>query len=180
MFYVITIVAVLAVGGVIAFRHGVLKASAAEASLPARRFERVDSLAGMATWVGFGVLVVTGFLTGHLTGYFLLLHVFGGAVFAVGLTAVVILRAEANSGPCCREGGNLSIDVEKVFFWALALSGLCLILTAVLAMVPLLGTYGQICIAVVHKYVAIPALVSGLGYGYIALLRRAAAAGIAE
>lgn len=176
MFYILTIIVVGAVVWVLATRGALLKASIAEAAAPSRRFPRLDALVGRALCGGMVLAAVTGLLlAGGITGFVLLLHIVGGAVFAVSLAALVVLRAESHSGPCCTEGCNIGLCVERVFFWALAVTGLCMILTAVVAMTPLLGTSGQVCIATGHEYMSILTLASGVGYAYFAVQRCCAA-----
>jgi len=178
MFYILTILIVGSVGWVLVTRGALLKASIAEADVPIRRFPRLDALAERALCGGMIVVAVTGLLlAGGITGFVLLLHVFGGAVFAVALAAMVVLRAESHCGPCCTEGCSIGLCVERMFFWALAVTGLCMILTAVVAMTPLLGTSGQVCIATAHGYMSILALGSGVGYAFFAVQRCRAAKG---
>ena len=177
MFYILTLLVVGAVAWVLATRGEMLTSSIRGAEPPARRFPRIDALTELALGAGFVVLVVTGlFIAGGLTGFFLLIHVFGGALFTVALAATLILRAESNSGPCCTEGCSIGLCVERLCFWTLAATGLCMILTAVIAMMPLLGAHeGQICIATIHEYVSILAAASGVGYGFFAFQRCRAA-----
>lgn len=174
LFIILTVVAVAAVAGALAMRRDILKASLASAGPPATRFPRIEPLIELALYASFVLLALTApFLAGGVTGVFLLLHVFGGAVFAVMLTAVVLLRAEANSRACCcGEGANLGTFIERLSFWMLAAAGLCLVLTSVVAMTPLFGTGGQIVLATTHKYVSILAIVSGMSCGYVAVVRR--------
>lgn len=173
IFYILTVLVAGAVAWVLKTRGELINASIAEAETPARRFPRAEAIIERALCGSFLLLVLTGlFLAGDLTGVFLLLHVFGGAVFAVALGAIVVLRAETNSHLCCRgEGANLSTFIERASFWALAVTGLCMIATAVLAMTPLFGTCGQNFLATTHKYVSILALASAMVYGYIAVMR---------
>ena len=176
MFYVLTAIVVGAVACVLVTRGAMLTASLAAAPAPVRRSPRLDALCEWALCGSLALLIVTGlFIAGGLTGFFLLLHVFGGAVFAVTLAAIAVLRAESNSGPCCTETCSIGLCVERMFFWALTATGLCMILTAVIAMTPLLGTAGQICIAAVHGYVSILASASGVGFTYFAVQRCRAA-----
>lgn len=172
MFYILTILVIGSVVLVLATRGKLLASSVLAAAAPARRFPRIDALTELALCAGFVVLVVTGlFIAGGFTGFFLLIHVFGGAIFAVALAATLVLRAEANSGPCSGQDCTIGLCVERLCFWALAATGLCMILTAVLAMMPLLGPPGQVCIATVHAYVSVLASASGVGYGYFAIVR---------
>ncbi len=177
MFYILTILVVGSVAWVLATRGKLLAASALEVELRTGRFPRIDALTERVLCAAVAILVVSGlFIAGGITGFVLMIHVFGGAIFAVALAVMVVLRAEAFSGPCCTEGCSIGLCVERMFFWALAATGLCMILTAVLAMMPLLGTEGQIGIAAIHEYISILATASGLGYGFFAIKRCRAAA----
>jgi len=176
MFHVITIVAVAIVAAGIAVRHFTAKGAAAAAAPPeARRFPRLDSLAGLALALTFVVLVLTGFVRGLVGGawsdWLLLTHVGTGAAFAVVLAVLVVFRAEA-----CRFGPGAGprrfSEAQKVCFWLIALTGLCLILTQAVAMLPLLGTWWQDFIADLHRYVALAALLAGMVYAYLAFVRR--------
>jgi len=173
MFYVLVVLIVAAVGWVLMTRNGLLKACLAEAEPPASRFPRVEALVEQALFASFGLLVLSGlFLAGGVTGVFVVLHMFAGAIFSACLAAIVVLRAEANSDMrCCCEGANLSTFLERLCFWALAAIGLCMIVSAVLLMTPLLGSPGQIFVTAIHKYMSIVVLIPGIGYGYFAAMR---------
>lgn len=173
MFYILVVLIVGSVGWVLKTRGDLLKASLAEAETPARRFPRAEALIELGLCAGFIVLVLSGlFLAGGVTGVFLLMHIFGGALFAATLAAIVVLRAKANSQLCCcGEGANLSTLLERLSFWGLAVVGLCMILSAVLLMTPLFGTCGQISVTTMHKYLSIVVLIPGIGCGYFAVMR---------
>ncbi|MCF7818188.1 MAG: cytochrome c3 family protein [Kiritimatiellales bacterium] len=106
----------------------------------------------VAMIVSLVVLSVTGFGFGWpfsypLNGFALLSHVGFGALYAVALTVWVLLRAKA--------GGT-------VWFWLLAVCGIVLILSVLLAMFPIFGTHGQhVCIQI-HRIAAIASVVAAM------------------
>jgi len=166
------VISLLVLGGMVG---GVLKVSPAACVL-SKCAGTLNKLAGLALCAGMILVAVTGLILYQgTTGYALLMHVFGGAIFAVTLAAVMVFRVRSLIGPCSSEGCKISACAERFFFWALAVTGLGMILTSVVAMTPLLGTDGQICIAALHAYISIPALVSGLGYACFAAKQRRAA-----
>ena len=178
MFHIITIVAIAVVAAGIAVWHFCAKGAAAAAAPPeARRFPRLDALAGLVLALTFVLLVLTGFLRDlvgiRLADWLLLIHVGTGAAFAVVLAALVVFRADAcRLGPSA--GPQRFSDAQKVCFWLIAFSGLCLILTVAVAMLPVLGTWWQDFIVDVHRYVALAALLVGMVYAYLAFVRRGA------
>ena len=180
MFHIITIIAIAIVAAGIVVWHFMSRGAAAPAG-PAetRRFPRLDALASLGLALTFVLLVLTGFLRDlvgiGLADWLLLIHVGTGAAFAVVLAALVVFRADAYRLGSGAAPGRFS-DGQKVCFWLIALAGLCLILTIAVAMLPVLGTWGQNCIVDVHRYVALAALLAGMVYAYLACVRRGAKA----
>jgi len=131
-----------------------------------RRFPLLDTLAGLVVGVCVVVLVVSGFINPLLfgeavSGWLLMTHVLLGAVFAVALCGLIVFRAEE----CAAQGrpGRFNTG-QKLAFWLLAAFGFCLVLTAGLVTLPVLGTCWQHTMVVIHRYAGLGILLAGLMY----------------
>lgn len=143
------------------------------------------------------VLAVTGFypvciLGEHISGYPMMLHATCAPVFAACLAALAVMWA----GRCCFEDGDCPVTKrlvqwltdskdseqkgeckspgvgQKVFFWLLIVLSLPLILSIVLSMFPLLGTYWQKVLMGVHRYVAGAFVVCGVIHAVLLIRMR--------
>jgi hypothetical protein len=128
--------------------------------------------------MSFAVCAGTGFvfaviLSRGMFGLFLLAHVMAGGLFAVSLTAVLLLRAGAygpgaGAGPdedcvACPVLKNVPRrHVLAALFWAFAAAGFVLIATALLSMLPYFHFGAQIPLLEAHKYGALAALLAAL------------------
>jgi hypothetical protein len=102
-----------------------------------------------------GLLAATGFLFGWpvsapLNGFPLLIHVGLGALFALVLCIWALIRARAE------ENRKL-----RICFWVIIAAGVVLILSIVLAMFPIFGTYGQYVLMKLHAAAAVVTLIAG-------------------
>lgn len=166
MFRIATIIAVVAaflIVGVGRFLQS--KKGGGSSATDVGRFPWIDRLAARVCGLMFIGLALTGFydiliLNRAMTSWVLLVHVGLGGAFAVGLAAFTFLRAEGNAPGV--EAANPAL--RKLCFWAFAASGLALILTAALAMVPWLGTEGQHRIIAMHRWFSLLAVVAAIGY----------------
>lgn len=133
---------------------------------------------GWTKWFFHGLIMSSAFLI--LSGFFfalfiprglyglsLLFHVMAGGVFAVCLSAVVVLRARhyplEPGRPKKRAGRTLKTGI---LFWLGVASGLCLIVTALSSMLyffPLTAQWGLIG---VHRYGALVFLLSVIAFIY--------------
>jgi hypothetical protein len=124
-------------------------------------FPLLDKLAGLVVCGVAIVLVVTGFipvLTGAtITGWMLIIHVLLGAVFAVALLGLIFFRA----AECSQADSSRFSLGQKIGFWMLATFGFCLVLTAALATLPVIGMCWQSLMATLHLYMGVGAIVSG-------------------
>ncbi len=140
-------------------------------------------------WVFFcfvlsaALLAVTGFGYAFfsrrgLPGYPLLLHVFAGAVYAISLCLVVILRAGrfALDTKSVASGVDLSgfrdpslrlSSIRKILFWTLVSAGFLLIASALSSMVPLLPSRGATTMVGVHRYSALCSVLAGVPLWYL-------------
>jgi hypothetical protein len=129
--------------------------------------------------VSFLYLASSGFVyalfcSRPLTGIFLMAHVGLGGLFALCLVPVVMIRAGiyALSSP-----GNEGADsqdpapplVSRLLFWVFAGSGLLLILTALLMMLPLFAQPGHALTVELHRYSALAAVLSALAFATLNL-----------
>ncbi len=108
------------------------------------------------------VLALTGFggtLWGHLGGYPLLVHTAAGALFALCLATGALILAGSHTAP----------SLKSLCFWVLGTSGVALILSVLVAMVPLLGTGAQHAALTVHTVAAVIFVLTAALY---AVLRR--------
>jgi len=118
---------------------------------------RRAKLAYLAMLIGGVVLAATGigtFVLGKapMSGWVLMAHVSAAPLFAIGLAVVALTWADR-----CRFG-NGALERSgpvKALFWLILLSGLVVILSAVVPMTPLFGTSGQHALYLTHRYSAI-------------------------
>jgi len=110
-------------------------------------------------------------------GFFLLLHVTVGGLFAVCLSLATILRAQhyrfdaENVKPgkdAQAPGGKSTIPTlwQKISFWVFVASGLCLIVTALTLMLPYFTLNSLLDLFEVHRYSAVVSLLSAIAFTY--------------
>lgn len=141
------------------------------------RFPGLELLMALTLWVSFAVLVTTGFagasLRGHcLSGLWLITHLLFAALFAGSLSLLILMRAEVYSFADTIQSGRFSRG-QKICFWLIAICGAFLILSAVSAMFPFLGTRMQLLTIRAHRYCALLAFLTGIVYACIAMKRKA-------
>ncbi len=134
-------------------------------------------LACAATGFFFAVFVPRG-----MFGLFLLGHVCAGGLFAVGLAALLLLRAgayrpddEPGAGRCDFCPVLKSVPLAYVLtgvFWAFAAAGFVLVVTALLSMLPYLHFGAQIPLLDTHKYAALAALLAAVVFFDLDILPR--------
>ncbi len=132
------------------------------------RFPRMEAMTVIACVLSSVFLLVTGFSgvwihDSTTRGYMVLVHVSAGAIFSGSLATWAVLWADACRFDHPREavetcatnsmtsGTGLPI---KLCFWMFILSGLGLIMTAILALLEWVGTEGQQDLMKVHRFFA--------------------------
>jgi cytochrome b subunit of formate dehydrogenase len=113
------------------------------------------------------------FFTGPLRGIFLMAHVSLGGLFAVCLALAVVIRARVydfgdESHPRGAQDGRL-LFVTRLLFWVFAGSGLLLIVTALLMMLPWLAQPGHVRILDLHRYSALISVLSASAFAVLNL-----------
>lgn len=113
----------------------------------------------------FGLIVgvVTGlgsvFTRGHMGGWALMVHVGLAPAFMLGMAGVAVTLADR-----CRFVGDRPASTfgswENFLFWVMLIATLIAILSAVLPMTPIFGTYGQDVSLSVHRYSSLAAAVA--------------------
>jgi hypothetical protein len=142
---------------------------------------------GHQRWIFLGLaisylyLVLSGFLFAYigvrLFGFFLLLHVVLGALFAVCLCLAVILRARyyvwhdedgAAANLKTRDGKRKVWQI--VLFWIFGASGFVITVTALCQMLPAFSLRTQLVFFEVHRYAALGVFLAGIAFWYFALV----------
>ena len=128
----------------------------------------MEKLAVAVVWLSFATLAFTGFVGATLQGralhgFWTLIHVTGGAAFAVSLTALLLFRAEAYGFTPPGAAARFA-TAQKACFWIIATCAVVLILSIVLAMLRLIGTEGQHLAVQIHRYSALIALAAAILY----------------
>jgi hypothetical protein len=138
--------------------------------------------------VSFGYCAASGFFFAvfvprGMFGIPLLCHVMAGGLFAVSLAAALILRA----GAFRPDGGDPTPEkcdfwpalknlpkrgILATLFWMSAAAGLCLILTALAAMLPYFHYRAQMPLLVFHRYGALVDLLLVMAYFDFGMLPR--------
>src|SRR5687767_5981139 len=113
--------------------------------------------------LGLLVAVVTGIgsvlVSGHMSGWSLMIHVGLAPAFMLGMAGVAVTLADR-----CRFVGDRPASTfgswENFLFWVMLLATLIAILSAVLPMTPVFGTYGQVVSLQVHRYSSLVAAIA--------------------
>ena len=139
----------------------------------------LDVLSKLAYLVGvlsFSALLITGFfpclvLGQTISGYWLMVHVSAGGIFAVCLAFMTVMFAEQcrfDRSDCSRLQklfGKESVERQdiikftsglKISFWLIILLALPVILSIIMSMLGIAGTHGQELLMQLHRYCALP------------------------
>lgn len=114
-------------------------------------------------FLGLLVAMLTGLgsaiVSGHMSGWSLMIHVGLAPAFMLGMAGVAVTMADR-----CRFVGDRSGSTfgtwENFLFWVMLAATLVAILSAVLPMTPVFGTYGQNVSLNVHRYSSLIAAVA--------------------
>ncbi len=141
---------------------------------PARGLTRVEMLAHTVAGGGFVIAALTGFgaelFLDELEGWLLLIHMFGAAVFLLGMTAVAIIWADR-----CRFGDATGLNVgRKLVFWIALLLGFVVMLSMLAAMLPVFGYFGQHVLYEIHEICGLLFLVVMIVHTIVSLAARQA------
>ncbi|MBN2019317.1 MAG: hypothetical protein JW749_03750 [Sedimentisphaerales bacterium] len=106
----------------------------------------------LLSFLCFLALAATGFipvyiLNGSISGWWLMAHVTTGGIFAGCMAVLAVLWADKNR--------LVKFSVKRICFWVILVMAMSLILTAILSMFNLFGTYGQEVLLLLHRYSAI-------------------------
>ena len=145
---------------------------AGRGAVPLHKLTRTETLAHTVATVGFLIAAITGlgteYIYGEVGGWPLLIHMFGAGVFLLGMAAVAIIWADR-----CRFGVNTGLNLgQKLVFWIALVLGLVIMLSMLLAMVPLFGTSGQLALLDVHEYCGLLFLVVMIIHTVVSLAAR--------
>jgi len=147
---------------------------AARGAAPVHKLTRTEMVAHTVATIGFLIAAITGlgplYLFGEVTGWLLLIHMFGAAVFLVGMAAVALVWADR-----CRFGVETGLNLgQKLVFWIALVLGLVIMLSMLLAMLPLFGTTGQHVLLDIHEYCGLLFLVAMIVHTIVSLAARRA------
>ncbi|HEY5701094.1 MAG TPA: hypothetical protein VIT83_03295 [Gammaproteobacteria bacterium] len=127
------------------------------------------ALLHVSVWTSI-LLALTGFVPvvegRHLTGYALLAHAGLGGLLAVTLAVLLLLTGQPHL-PENEHGGSKVSTPRKWSYWLMTISALALILSVLVAMLPLLGTHGQHLAISAHRYAAVLFVLAGTGYLFL-------------
>ena len=138
-------------------------------------------------WIHMGLAISTiylilsgllfAFIRVRLTGAVLLLHVVLGGLFALCLSLAVLLRARYYTwSEEALLPANLKTKAGKrklwliILFWIFVASGLVLVVTALLQMLPQISLRAQLVVFEVHRYAALEILLAGIAFLYFSLV----------
>lgn len=118
----------------------------------------IERLTVLATCLSGVMLALTGFgfavcIGKSLSGYALLGHTACGGLFAVCMVVLAVLRARANSLAEC-DANHKTCQVHKICFWLMIICSIVLVLSVLIAMMPVLDTHGQHVSMLIHRYAA--------------------------
>jgi len=106
------------------------------------------------------------FSTHKMYGLPLMFHMIFGCFFALLVCAVLILYAQKFSllGQETEKKGSLLLSVKNILFWLFVLSGLSLVTTSLLMMIPIFVYQTQLVFFEVHRYSALVSVLTALGF----------------
>jgi hypothetical protein len=149
---------------------------------------RLAILAAMGSFAG---LFLTGFIPMfmglRLSGYLLIAHVTFAPVFIISLMFLLLVRTQVHAfvranAEWVMELLGLPLDaplspadpglVTKGCFWAVAVLSLPLVLSSVMSMFPIFGTYGQELLFEVHRSTALVFTLVVLVHAYASVRHR--------
>jgi hypothetical protein len=162
--------------------HLVLALIGGRARRPRRRLNVWERLVYLGALASVTVLGVTAFYTvlqwGGMHGWWLFAHMCGAGALVVVLPLLAINWA----GPS-RFGSSQSTGEEnyaprffwipRLMFWLFLASGLTVVLTMMLSMLPIFGTEGLQALLDIHRYAGLMAVVTLALHFYTVLLQRA-------
>jgi len=183
MFRTISIIALFASIGAVVFHFMITRSKPKQTvtSKPAKRpgllgiLDVLSKLAYLAGLLSFLALLFTGFfpclvLGQSISGYWLMVHVSAGGVFAVCLAFLTVMFAEGfrfDKSDCswlqklfgkeCVEQQDIIKFTSglKISFWLIILLALPVILSIILSMLGIAGTHGQEFLMQLHRYFAL-------------------------
>ncbi len=132
-----------------------------------------------------GYLILSGFLFAllgmRIYGFFLLLHVVLGGLFAVCLCLAVLFRAryyvwdpedfEGKKGALnLRTRSGMRKLWQIILFWVFVASGFVLILTALSQMLPSFSLRAQLVLFEIHRYAALELLLASIAFFYFSVV----------
>jgi hypothetical protein len=123
--------------------------------------EKAATLGGCLSAVFLALTGGWGALQSPLSGYPLLSHTAAGALFALCLAVLALFKAKQHLAP----------TIQSACFWLLQLCGVVLILSVLIAMIPLLGTHAQHSAVTLHRLTAIVFVVALALYAFVARKR---------
>lgn len=115
------------------------------------------------------VLTLTGFCASVCLGramddYYLLSHIMFGALYALCLAVLAVIRARF-----CKlidDAGDKYSLTQKVCFWILVFCGVVLIMTVLASMVPVVSSSSQHYLILAHRYAAVLSLIVAGVYAF--------------
>lgn len=178
----VLVIVLLATGAVILL-HLVLALMGGRASRPRRKMNLWERLVYLGTLVSVAGLGTTAFVAvlqyGTLRGWWLFAHMFGAGAMVACLPLLAITWA----GPSRFGRGAQTEEQEtyaprffwlpKLMFWLFLASGLTVVLTMLLSMLPIFGTDGLEALLDVHRYAGLMAVVTLALHFYCVLLQKA-------
>ncbi len=178
---ILSIVLVATVG--VLLLHLVLALIGGRSSRRRRRLNLWERLLYLGTLVSVGVLAVTSYYSvwrdGVMSGWWLFVHMFG----AGALVALLPLIAITWAGPSRFGTGRPAEEQEtyaprffwlpKLMFWLFLASGLTVVLTMLVSMLPVYGTDGLHALLDLHRYAGLMAVVTLMIHFYCVLLQKA-------
>lgn len=162
--------------------HMVLALIGGKATRPRRRLNLWERLLYLGALVSVGVLGVTAFYTvlqfGGMHGWWLFVHMFGAGTMVAVLPLLAITWAGPNRFGSDRSGSEEETYaprffwVPKLLFWLFLTSGLVVIVTMLISMLPIFGTDGLEALLDVHRYAGLMAVVTLALHFYCLILQR--------
>ena len=136
---------------------------------------RLRLITCLAVFLSFIALAVTGYVPVFvfdqaISGYWLIVHVSAGGVFAVSLAGLAVMEASRNRFSA--DKADVLRALRKACFWAVLVTSLVMFISVAMSMFNLFGTVNQERMVEVHKYSAMVIAIAGIIYAYLAFTKR--------
>ncbi len=132
------------------------------------QFPLIDGAAAKIGCLSAIILTITGFCTAAcigrtISGYGLLAHVVFGALYALCLAVLSVMRSDSCKLTSSDEADKYSF-AQKICFWVVVVCGIVLVMSMLASMVPIVSSHCQHSLILIHRYAGAATLIAAVVY----------------